>query len=200
MWFTAGMLAAILSYTWLLEPRLPRAFVALPGAIVLAFGAWHALRTGEWGLSPAALRPGFRAATLFTVPAVLMLLAAGAATGSLHARRVSLGSFAALVVWGGAQQWVLQTVVLREAQRVTSLRAGVLMAALLFAGVHLPNPFLAAMTFAGALAWCAIYDRYPNIVPLGLSHSIATLAILYAFDDALTGRLRIGHAYLRLNP
>jgi membrane protease YdiL (CAAX protease family) len=200
MWFTAGILAAILSYTWLLEPRLPRAFVALPSAMVIALGAWHALRTGEWGFAPAALRPGFRAAALFTVPAVLTLLAAGAAAGTLHGRRASLGSFAALVAWGGAQQWVLQTVVLREAQRATSRRAGVLAAALLFAGVHLPNPFLAAMTFAGALAWCVIYDRYPNVVPLALSHSIITLAILYAFDDAVTGRLRIGHAYLRLNP
>jgi len=56
------------------------------------------------------------------------------------------------------------------------------------------------MTFAGALAWGAIYDRYPNVVPLALSHAITTLAILYAFDDAVTGRLRIGHAYLRLKP
>jgi membrane protease YdiL (CAAX protease family) len=207
MWFTFGTLAAILSYTWLLEPRLhcghhlagwlPRAFVVLPIAIVLALGAWHAARTGEWGLAPAALRPGMRAAALFTVPAVLALLAAGAAAGTLHDRRFSLSQLAALVVWGGAQQWVLQTVVLREAQRATSRRAGVLMAALLFSGVHLPNPFLTAMTFAGALAWGAIYDRYPNVIPLALSHSIATLAVLYAFDDALTGGLRIGHAHLR---
>jgi membrane protease YdiL (CAAX protease family) len=199
MWFSAGMLAAILSYTWLLEPRLPRAFVALPGAIVLALCAWRALRTREWGFAPSAFLPGLRAAALVTMPALVALLAAGGARGTLHDRRASLGDFAALLLWGGAQQWALQTVVLREAQRVTSRRAGVLVAALLFGAVHLPNPFLAAMTFAGALAWCAIYDRHPNVLPLALSHALTTLLILYAFDDTLTGRLRIGAAYLRLS-
>lgn len=200
MWFSAGMLAAILSYTWLLEPRLPRAFVAVPSTIVLALGLWHALRTGEWGFSLAELARGFRATALVTVPAVLTLLAAGAGLGTLRDRSSSLASFASLVLWGGAQQWVLQTVVLREAQRATSRRAGVLAAALLFGAVHLPNPFLTGVTFAGALAWCAIYDRYPNVLPLAFSHALTTLAILYAFDDTLSGRLRIGHAYLRVNP
>ncbi|HUG52596.1 MAG TPA: CPBP family intramembrane glutamic endopeptidase [Vicinamibacteria bacterium] len=200
MWFSAAILATILTYTWLLEPRLPRALVAVPSGIVLALGLWHVLRTREGGLAAAALWPGLRAAALFTLPAALALLAAGAARGTLHGRRDSLAGFALLVAWGGAQQWVLQTVVLREAQRATSRRGGVLWAALLFAAVHLPNPFLTAMTFAGALAWCAIYDRHPNVVPLALSHAIVTLAILHAFDDSLTGRLRIGHAYLRLEP
>lgn len=200
MWFSAGMLAAILSYTWLLEPRLPRAFVAVPSTSVLALGLWHALRTGEWGFSLAALARGVRATALVTVPAVLTLLAAGALMGTLHERRDSPAGVALLVLWGVAQQWVLQTVVLREAQRATSRRAGVLAAALLFGAVHLPNPFLTGMTFAGALFWCAIYDRHPNVLPLAISHALITLTILYAFDDTLTGRLRVGHAYLRLNP
>jgi membrane protease YdiL (CAAX protease family) len=101
-----------------------------------------------------------------------------------------------LVVWGGAQQWILQTVILREAQRTTSRRAGVAVAALLFAALHLPNPFLFAVTLGGALGWCAIYDRYPNVLPLALSHALVTLAILYAFDDAITGGLKTGAAYL----
>jgi len=198
MRFTVAILAMILSYTWLLEPRLPRAFVAVPSAIVLALGLWHSRRTGEWGLAPAALLPSLRATTLLTLPAVGAVLVAGATMGALHARRDSLTDIALLVAWGGAQQWLLQTVVLRDAQRATSRRAGLLLAAVLFAAVHLPNPFLTAMTFAGALAWCAIYDRHPNVVPLALSHAMVTLAILHAFDGSLTGRLRIGQSYLRL--
>jgi membrane protease YdiL (CAAX protease family) len=71
-------------------------------------------------------------------------------------------------------------------------------AALLFGAVHLPNPFLSSMTAAAALLWCWLYDRYPNIIPLALSHALGTLAVLYAFDDGITGRLRIGAGYLRL--
>jgi membrane protease YdiL (CAAX protease family) len=122
----------------------------------------------------------------------------GAALGTLHDRRDFLGNFAPLILWGGAQQWVLQTVVLREAQRASSRRAGVTIAALLFGAVHLPNPFLAPVTAAAALFWCRLYDRYPNIIPFALSHALGTMAVLYAFDTAITGRLRIGAAFLRL--
>ena len=76
----------------------------------------------------------------------------------------------------------------------------VVVASVLFALVHAPNMFLMLMTCVGALGWCAIYTRFPNILPLGVSHALATLALLYAFDDDITGRLRIGQAYLRLGP
>jgi hypothetical protein len=128
----------------------------------------------------------------------LVMLAIGAAIGTLYDRRDFLGNLAPLIPWGCAQQWVLQTVVLREAQRATSRKAGVVVAALLFGAVHLPNPFLSSMTAAAALLWCWLYDRYPNIIPLALSHALGTLAVRYAFDDSITGRLRIGAGYLRL--
>jgi membrane protease YdiL (CAAX protease family) len=87
--------------------------------------------------------------------------------------------------------------VLREAQRAASRSKGIVVAAVLFGAVHLPNPLLAPLTMVGALIWCRIYDRYPNIIPLALSHGLGTLALRYAFDEAITGRLRIGAAYLR---
>ena len=198
MWFSAAALATILSYTWLLEPRLPRSFVALPGALVLALGAAHALRAREWGFARRALWPGLRASALATLPAALAILGAGAERGTLHERPASAAELAALLAWGGAQQWVLQTLVLREAQGVAGRRAGVLVAAALFAIAHLPNPFLSAVTFAGALVWCALYDRNPNVLPLAFSHALTTLAVLSAFDRATTGGLRVGAAYLRL--
>jgi membrane protease YdiL (CAAX protease family) len=197
--FTFTIFGVILLYVWILEPRLPGALVSVPVALVIAAGLWKALRTHEWGLAPRAVVPATGATALFTLPMVAVLLAWGAVLGTLHDRDDFLGNLAGLVVWGAAQQWILQTVVLREAQGTTSRRAGVIVAATLFAVLHLPNPFLATVTFIGALGWCAIYDRYPNIVPLGFSHAIATLAILYAFDDRITGRLRIGYSYLMLN-
>jgi membrane protease YdiL (CAAX protease family) len=103
-----------------------------------------------------------------------------------------------LIAWGGAQQWVLQTVVLRESRGMTSRTGSIALSAFLFALLHVPNPFLTLMTLIGAIGWCAIFSRYPNFVPLGVSHAIATLALLYAFDDGVTGRLRVGYAYLKL--
>lgn len=196
--FTTAILASILAYVWLVEPALARGVVAAPVAIVVVLTVWHDLRNGDWGFSWPALLPGLWRALAVTVPAVLLILAAGAAVGTLHDRRDFLGSLAPLVVWGAAQQWVLQSVVLREAQRASSRSKGIVIAALLFGAVHLPNPFLAPVTAGAALIWCWLYDRHPNIIPLALSHGLGTLAIRYAFDEAMTGRLRIGASYLRL--
>ena len=196
---TIAILTAVLSYTWLLEPRVGHNFVGLPVAVVAAIGVLNALRTGEWGLAPRALIPGLRAATLFTIPLVAVFLAAGAALGTLHHRGNVWAAFAGLVLWGASQQWILQTVILREAQRASSRTTGTIVAALLFGALHLPNPLLTIVTLAGALGWCAIYDRHPNIIPLALSHAIGTLALMYAFDDRTIGGLHVGYSYLMLD-
>jgi membrane protease YdiL (CAAX protease family) len=198
--FSLMILTSIAGYVWFVEGRAPREWVYVPGGLVLLLTVWHNARRGEWGFASGAFLPGLRWTLLVTAPLVLVILAAGAAAGTLHDRRDFLGSLAPLVLWGWAQQWVLQTVVLREAQRVTSRRAGILLAALLFGAVHLPNPFLAPVTFGASLVWCRIYDRWPNVLPIALSHGLGTLAILYAFDGSITGRLRIGASYLRLEP
>jgi membrane protease YdiL (CAAX protease family) len=197
--FTLSIFAVILTYIWLLEPRLPGESAVIPIGLVIVLGIWHAVRSGEWGLSGTALAPALGLTAVFTVAAVAALVAAGAWLGTLHNREATVVDFGALVVWGAAQQWILQTVVLRETQRATSRTAGILVGAVLFASLHLPNPFLASMTLIGALGWCAIYSRFPNVIPLALSHALATQAILYAFDDGITGRLRIGYSYLMLN-
>jgi membrane protease YdiL (CAAX protease family) len=198
--FTLAILGVILSYTWFLAPRFPGQAERVPIAIVVVLAVWHDVLHREWGFDWRALARGLGAAALFTIPIVLVLVTAGAAAGTLHDRRDFLGTLGILVLWGGAQQWILQTVILREAQRATGRRRGVIVAALLFAAVHLPNPMLSMVVFAGALGWCTIYDRYSNIVPLALSHAVGTLAILYAFDDRITGGLRIGYAFLARRP
>lgn len=199
MRFTVAILGAVLAYVWLIEGHAPRSFVYVPGTLVVALTVWHNLRHGEWGFSWRALVPGLRLSLGITLPLALLILGLGAAIGTLHDRRDFLGHLAGLFVWGAAQQGVLQTVVLREAQHATSRKAGIVIAALLFGAMHLPNPFLAPVTAGGALVWGWLYDRHPNIIPLALSHALGTLAILYAFDESITGRLRIGASYLRLD-
>lgn len=196
--YTIAIVASVLVYVWFVEGTLPRDLVFVPGVLVVGLTVLHNLRHGKWGFSWPALGPGLWRAMAVTGVLGLIVLGAGAALGTLHDRRDFLGNLGPLILWGGAQQWVLQTVVLREAQRATSPRLGIVVAALLFGAIHLPNPFLAPVTAIAALVWCRLYDRYPNIIPLALSHALGTLAVLYAFDADITGRLRIGASYLRL--
>ena len=195
--FTVAIIGVVFAWTWYFEPTAPVEAVAIIALIVIGLTIWHDARHGAWGFDWRAFGPALQGIVIVTVPAIALILVAGAILGTLHDRRDFLGSFAPLLVWGLAQQWVLQTVIFSEARRWKSSRAGIWIAAAVFGAVHLPNPFLSAITFAGALLWCRIYDRHPNILPLAISHALGTLAILHAFDGSLTGRLRIGLSYLR---
>ena len=195
---TVAIVTAVLVQAWFLADRWPRQTVLVPAGLIVALTIRYDLRHREWGFAPHALMPGMIRGLAATLILATVVLAAGAALNTLHDRRDFLGTLAPLVLWGGAQQWVLQTVVLREAQRATSRRSGIVIAALLFGAIHLPNPFLAPITAAAGLLWCWLYDRHPNIIPLALSHALGTTAVLYALTPEMTGRLRIGAAYLRL--
>lgn len=195
MRFSLSILTIVLTFTWVLAPIAPAWGTAAAVVAVLALAGWHAAKTGEWGLNGAALLPALARTAAVTVAAALVMYAAGKQMGTWHERSAVWPTLGALVPWALGQQFALQTVFLREAQRTFSPRAGIWIAALLFAALHLPNPFLTVMTGAGALAWCWIYDRYPNVLPMTLSHAVLTLVILHAFDDALTGRLRVGAGY-----
>jgi membrane protease YdiL (CAAX protease family) len=195
---TIAIVSAVLVQAWFLADRWPREVVFITGGIVVLTTIRHDQRHREWGFAPGVLIPGLLRTLPITLLLCLLILGIGAAIGTLHDRRDFLGSLWPLIIWGGAQQWVLQTVVLRESQRATTRRAGIVVAALLFGAIHLPNPFLAPITFAAGLLWCWLYDRGPNILPLALSHALGTLAVVYAFDQDITGRLRIGASYLRL--
>ncbi len=195
---TLAIVVAVLVHAWFLADRWPREVVLLPAGVIVLLTIRYDLKHREWGFAPHALMPGLFRALPVTLLLCVVILGIGAAIGTLHDRRDFLGSLWPLIIWGGAQQWVLQTVVLRESQRATSQRTGIILAALLFGVVHLPNPFLAPVTFGAGLLWCWLYDRYPHIAPLALSHALGTLTVLYAFDQGITGRLRIGAGYLRL--
>jgi membrane protease YdiL (CAAX protease family) len=194
--FSLCILAVVLIFTWLLAPGAPR--WATAGAVVLVLGlaVGRAVRTGEWGVRRTAFRAALGWSAAMTCAGALGIYLAGLRLGTWHDRGDLWINLAALIPWGLGQQFALHTVFLREAQATVGRPGGVLLASLMFAILHLPNPFLTAMTGLGALAWCWIYDRHPNLLPLALSHALLTLAILYAFDDAMTGRLRIGAAYL----
>jgi hypothetical protein len=100
------------------------------------------------------------------------------------------------VLIGILQQYLLLAHLWRSAADLWP-RMGVpqLAAAMIFSLLHLPNPFLMLVTFAGALAACAIYRRAPNILALGLGHGCLSFALYYGLPRAVTGGLRVGSMF-----
>ncbi|MEA2694410.1 MAG: hypothetical protein QOJ16_3797 [Acidobacteriota bacterium] len=198
MTFTLGILFVVLGYLWGVvpafgtDPRLATLAIVTVLALALASHLWR--RQGWWG-PRRELAPALGWALAFTLPMMAGLLAVGWGLGTLH-RLDHLGMrLAGLLVWGLAQQFVLQTVIFREISERFPGRAAIALAASLFALLHLPNPLLTLVTFLAGLAWCALYRRHPNILPLALSHALLSAAVSLAFDLRITGGMRVGYGY-----
>jgi membrane protease YdiL (CAAX protease family) len=118
---------------------------------------------------------------------------------SFGARRAGWAVFGFPVwgfAWGLLQQYVLQGYINRRAQIIFGKgAASISVVALLFALLHLPNPWLMCATFLGGLIWAAVYQRAPNLYALALSHAALTWVLISTLPaDALRG-LRVGYKY-----
>jgi membrane protease YdiL (CAAX protease family) len=199
MFVTAGVLGLAVVEMWLLTPLFgpQRWAAALILAAMVGLCFWGNRRaTGNWGLTASGLlRPSFLWAAVLTLPALLMLLLVGRLLGTVQSEPRLLPHLALLLVWALAQQFMLQTVVLREARETFGRRPAIVITALLFAAIHLPNPFLAPATFVAALGWCWVYDRYRSLLPIVLSHACASLTALVALGPQITGQMRVGYGY-----
>lgn len=145
-----------------------------------------------------------RAARLLLAPTLLisaLCLAFGLYVGSVDffkwfGGQSILGVPALGLAWGLIQQYALQGFVNRRAQLVWGRgRASVLVTALLFAGLHLPNPSLMLATFAGGLLWAYVYQRVPNLFALALSHALMSMLLAVSMPPALIKSLRVGIKY-----
>ena len=197
MTYTLSIFALLVGYMWVAVPVLGvvPGLAIVPMIAILGLCAQGNRRSGDWGFRREELRPGLAWALGVTLPLVLLLLAVGDYLGTLTPGNHLALRFLLLLVWALMQQLVLQTVVFREAREKFGRRTAILFAAAFFAAIHLPNPFLTPVTFVAALAWCWLYDRYPNLIPIALSHAAASLAVLVAFGPQITGGMRVGYGY-----
>ncbi|MCA1594223.1 MAG: hypothetical protein LC754_16675 [Acidobacteria bacterium] len=147
-----------------------------------------------------------RAARLLAVPTVVpvaVLIAFGWYASSVNFGRWGGGHlvFGLLpfgVLWGLLQQYVLQGFVNRRAQLIWGRGwSSVVAVALVFAALHLPNPWLALATFAAGLVWATVYQRAPNLFALGLSHALMTWVLISTVPPAALHSLRVGFNYFR---
>ena len=185
--------AAILAYIWKVR--------AIDNRLWIPILAWMLLSHFLHRETPETLgfgRRNLRECAHEFAPAMLFAgLAMVAGAILLHTgRRIALGSAMLALLgylpWGLVQQYILNGYFLNRLSAAFPRRVAAAVAAALFCGAHVPNPFLMAVTLAGGYCAARAYQRYRNLYFLGVAHAAVGFLLYLLVPDSVTHHLRVG--------
>lgn len=202
VWEIASVVTSFLIAEWVVLTFVGSSKLVLAIPIALAFALMlisHRERGEtfrEVGFRLDNLVSAVRALLLPTLGAVLLI---GAVAWMLNQSLISAtwrNRFLLLPVWALVQQYALNGFINRRAQLVMGKGwQSVLVVALVFGLLHLPNPLLSLLTFAGGLIWAFVYQRHPNLLAMALSHSIISITLALAVSSKWLDSLRVGFKF-----
>lgn len=187
----------ILFVIWM--PEAPQRILS-PVVLVITLTIVLARRPSrdDLGLGYRGLLP-----SLSILPAALILAAASVLVarklGTLHPFfNGEAGHIAGYFLWTLSQQFLLNNYFLPRLTRILGSEAGAVPAtAVLFAGAHLPSPWLTLATLIWGAISCALFRRYRNLYALGLAQGLLGICFAVCVPDALHHHLRVGLGYMR---
>ena len=185
-------------YIWRLQFTHPSAWLVFPVWLIVSFLAHHDTpKTLGWradNLWPATRR----AAVVFGV-FILALCAAGLYLDALHrlpAHLISGRRFFGYFSFCVLQQVALNSYLMdRFLSVVERPWVAALLASIIFAALHWPNPVLVPLTLVGGFAMCWLFARERNILPLTLGQAVLGGLVWWAFPIAWHHAMRVGPGY-----
>lgn len=206
--FTAALL--VLNWdAWRFRPaledavRLGAAAVALL-TLIAAFLRRRPTHAGS-GFSRASLGRGWREVALFTIGGVALLAVLGVVWGEPSLALVRGGWLRNYVLGVIGQQLVLQLFINDRFYRVVAGfssaargRFAAIASALLFAGLHAPNPWLMVVTLPAAWGWTTHFRRHFNLPALMASQFALGSAAMVLLGEGPLLHLRVGWGAMRM--
>jgi membrane protease YdiL (CAAX protease family) len=163
-------------------------------AIVGSFPGWKAM---------GCCASGFWRSAWVVGVALVLAGSAVALAGNLHTLHHPNGlaewifAFGGYAIWSLAQQFLLQGYFLaRLARLVPSATVAPVVAALIFAAAHLPNPILTILTLVWGLTACFVFVKSRNLWPLAIAHAIFGICIAITIPGPTLHNMRVGRGYL----
>ncbi|QHT71285.1 CPBP family intramembrane metalloprotease [Rhodocytophaga rosea] len=156
--------------------KLPFIITAIIGwSMYIAFRySQHKGILAYWGFRMDNFKKALRKVLPFGIVSVIGFVVIGAIQGTLNPTWHILPILIIYPIWGTIQQFLLIGLVAGNGQDLNTISIPkiviILLAALLFAGVHYPNYWLIAATFVLALFYGYIYLQVRNVYVLGLFH------------------------------
>lgn len=202
LWEIVSVVTSGLIAEWVVLAFVGRNKLVLAIPIVLALGLMifshreraETLRT--IGFRSDNFLAACRLLLLPTVAAVLAILAVRWFSGHSLLAGPWRSRLLVLPLWTLFQQYALNGFINRRAQLAFGPGTkSILLVAVVFAILHLPNPILAILTFSGGLLWAAVYQRQPNLFALALSHTIVSLTLALTVPPHFLNSLRVGFKY-----
>ena len=197
-------LEATFGYTLILitvwSPRSIRNYVGLT-AFFLIFGMMllDGQAAEDNGLGLRALwRCSWAVAIAAAFSACTVLLAAYLGTLHYHSGPVAgRAPMMGYMIWSVLQQIILQQFLMtRLLVLFRKSRSAILMAALLFALAHLPNPLLTVVTVFWGAASCWLYLRYRSLIAVAAIHFILGTSLAVCVPATIHSNMRVGLGYL----
>lgn len=202
VWEILSVITSCLIAEWVVVSFVGRSILitAIPVLLALGLMVFSHRERGE------TLRDiGFRTDNFFascrllllpTAAAVLLLVAVGWFTNHAVFPSPFRARFISLPVWALFQQYTLNGFINRRAQLFFGKGAkSIVLVAVVFGLLHLPNPLLAILTLIAGLVWAFVYQRQPNLFALAISHTLASITLALCLPPNLVNSLRVGFKY-----
>jgi membrane protease YdiL (CAAX protease family) len=202
-WEIASVTVSFLIAEWVVLPFAANSKLVFAVIIGLALGLMilsHGVRQETTREIGWRFDNFLRAVRLLVLPMIViaaLLMLIGLLMKSLRFDRQQVLEWAlTLPLWALAQQYVLQGFINRRAQLLYGRGwQSVLLVALIFALLHMPNPWLSVATFVGGILWAWVYQRAPNLPALALSHALMSMTLALSLPPATINSLRVGIKY-----
>jgi len=190
--------AIVALFIWRWQAAYPWSWIILPLWLLVSFLV-HRDTPRTLGWRADNLWPATRQGLVLFASYIATVCVAGLFLGALHRlpehlidRRRFVGYFSFCLLQQVAVNSYLMNRLLASLENP---RTAALLASVIFAAMHWPNPVLVPVTLIGGFGMCLLFARERNILPLTLGQAILGALVWWAFPIAWHHAMRVGPGY-----